>query len=598
MQSIAPTPRAIFFRRPVRWSMFSLLLLGVAATAQATVLEKRVSSSYDDAEERISGKVSRGDSDLELVYDKGGNQTVGIRFPGLTIPQGATITQAWIQFKTDETSSVATSLVIDAHAADDTAPFKTTSYSISSRPRTAASVGWNPPAWNTVGEAGPDQRTPDLSAIVAEIVARPGWVSGNAITFIVSGSGERVAESWNGDAAGAPLLHVEFSGGNNAAPTVDAGADATITLPTNSVQLDGTVTDDGLPAGTVTATWTHVGGTGAGAVSFADPAAVDTTVTFSNDPGTYQLRLTATDGELTSSDDVIIQVFAEGVSSAVQSITQVNYFDTGYDSNGNPLTVPSTDPAGVLYDESTGRLIIADSEINEIPEVWDNAPYNIFVTSLTGGVLHGQYDVTVSQNGVLGNKEPTGIAYCANDGHYYISNDDNRLIYRYAFDSASGFSLVDSVSTAGATDDPEGITCDPATGKLYVIGGNDINIVVYRYQNGFVLDSVIDLTATAGIPAGIPSDPEGIAFDAVSGHLFVMSNDDDAIFEFTDQGVFLDKFDIGGFSPRPKQPQGLSIGPSSATPGKQSFYISDAMVDNNYDPSERDGRIFEAEINR
>ena len=77
-----------------------------------------------------------------------------------------------------------------------------------------------------------------------------------------------------------------------------------------------------------------------------------------------------------------------------------------------------------------------------------------------------------------------------------------------------------------------------------------------------------------------------------------MSNDDDAIFEYTDQGVFLDKFDISGFSPRPKQPQGLSIGPSSVTPGKQSFYISDAMVDNNYDPSERDGRIFEAEINR
>jgi hypothetical protein len=37
-----------------------------------------------------------------------------------------------------------------------------------------------------------------------------GWVSENALALIISGSGERVAESANGALDAAPLLHVEF----------------------------------------------------------------------------------------------------------------------------------------------------------------------------------------------------------------------------------------------------------------------------------------------------------------------------------------------------------------------------------------------------
>ena len=37
------------------------------------------------------------------------------------------------------------------------------------------------------------------------------WSTGNALVFVVTGSGRRVAESYDGDAAGAPLLHVEYS---------------------------------------------------------------------------------------------------------------------------------------------------------------------------------------------------------------------------------------------------------------------------------------------------------------------------------------------------------------------------------------------------
>ncbi|HEX7077594.1 MAG TPA: LamG-like jellyroll fold domain-containing protein [Candidatus Eisenbacteria bacterium] len=87
----------------------------------------------------------------------------------------------------------------------------------------------------------------------------------------------------------------------NAAPTVSAGADQTITLPQTSASLQGTASDDGLPSGTLTTSWSVV--SGPGAATFADASAPSTTVTVDS-TGTYLLRLTATDGALSASDDV------------------------------------------------------------------------------------------------------------------------------------------------------------------------------------------------------------------------------------------------------------------------------------------------------
>ena len=50
------------------------------------VEDVRVAASSDDAEEGALGNISRGSSDLELVFDGGGNQTVGLRFTGVAIP--------------------------------------------------------------------------------------------------------------------------------------------------------------------------------------------------------------------------------------------------------------------------------------------------------------------------------------------------------------------------------------------------------------------------------------------------------------------------------------------------------------------------------
>jgi hypothetical protein len=175
-----------------------------------TMLNIRVAASAADAEESSSGSVTLNSSDLELVADgSNNNQTVGMRFAGVSIPQGRTIVNAWVQFQVDEATSVATSLQVQGQASDNAALFTTASGNVSQRPRTTA-VPWSPVAWPTVGAAGTAQRTPNLAAVIQQIVDRPGWVSGNALAVIVTGTGWRVAESFDGLPAAAPLLHVEY----------------------------------------------------------------------------------------------------------------------------------------------------------------------------------------------------------------------------------------------------------------------------------------------------------------------------------------------------------------------------------------------------
>ena len=183
----------------------------VAAGVAAPIVDVRVSAGDDDAEESQSGSMSRSSSDLELA-DEGSNtgQTIGMRFVGVDIPPGATIVDAYVQFQVDEADSGAVSLEIRGQAADDAVTFTGSSGDISTRPTTSAAVSWSPPPWPSVGAAGADQRTPDLSEVVQEIIDRTDWSRGNALAIIITGTGERTAESYNGKSSAAPQLHVEY----------------------------------------------------------------------------------------------------------------------------------------------------------------------------------------------------------------------------------------------------------------------------------------------------------------------------------------------------------------------------------------------------
>jgi hypothetical protein len=292
------------------------LTVSVSEAGAPVVVQRTVAASSDDAEQRGSGSMDLTSSDLELTTDGSTVQTVGIRFDDLPVPAGATITNAYVRFVVDEVSTGSAQLQIAAQAADDPPTFTSASGNISSRPRTSASVAWAPASWPTVGVAGPDQQTPDLSAVLQEVVGRPGWASGNAVVVVITGTGRRTAEAFDG--SGGTVLVVEYATGvsaGNRPPVVSAGPDQAIVLP-NQASLSGAVTDDGLPnpPGTVSHQWSAV--SGPGVVTFGDPAALATTAAFS-DPGSYVLRLTASDSELERSDDLMVTVTSPSAAPVI-----------------------------------------------------------------------------------------------------------------------------------------------------------------------------------------------------------------------------------------------------------------------------------------
>jgi hypothetical protein len=218
-------------------------------------------------------------------------------------------------------------------------------------------------------------------------------------------------------------------------------------------------------------------------------------------------------------------------------------------------------------------LFIADSEINELSVFNGN---NIFEVSLTGDTVYGQY--------ASNNKEPTGLTYNEFDGYFYIVNDDNLQLCRYDNQLNRTLACVKTnVATPNAYD-PEGLTSDPQTGFLYVsdaISGGK-QVLVYNSQLQFQYR----------FSAPQPRDGEGIAFDPVSRHLFILSGLENAIYEYTTSGTFVQSYDIRGFNPTPTAAQGISFGPTSDpndSPSRLAVYIADGMRDNF-----ADGRIYEA----
>ena len=186
------------------------VVVTVLVTPPPGTLDRVVVHGHDDAEEVPTGTVNRSSSDLEMVVDGMVSQVVGIRFQNVIIPPFATVTSAYIQFTVDETGASPTHLTIEGQASDDAAAFSATANNVSSRPRTTAAVAWAPVPWNTINEAGPNQRTSDLTSIVQEIRTRPGWHSGNAMAFVITGTGRRTAVAYDGSPVGAAHLIIDY----------------------------------------------------------------------------------------------------------------------------------------------------------------------------------------------------------------------------------------------------------------------------------------------------------------------------------------------------------------------------------------------------
>ena len=143
------------------------------------------------------------------MEDKGDTQIVGIRFTNLNLQQGAFINQAFLQFTVDKGNNInPCDLTIHGELNTNSATFEKITNNISNRNKTTSSVNWSPAEWQDSGDAGPDQKSVDISPIIQEITDQPGFDQNSPIVLIISGNGLRQAISYDENAQQAVELCV------------------------------------------------------------------------------------------------------------------------------------------------------------------------------------------------------------------------------------------------------------------------------------------------------------------------------------------------------------------------------------------------------
>jgi hypothetical protein len=172
-------------------------------------LEVSVAASADDGSSNNTPSYATGGSSVAVGRVQ--EEDAWFRFVGVAVPQGAIITDAYLEVvATGGAANVRTNLYgNDA----DNAVAPTDRATHVAKARTTAFVARDvPPAWTS----GNTYQV-DASAIIQAIVDRPGWASGNALMLLWDDDGTAVGDyltiaAWNNETAAAPLLHIEWEG--------------------------------------------------------------------------------------------------------------------------------------------------------------------------------------------------------------------------------------------------------------------------------------------------------------------------------------------------------------------------------------------------
>jgi hypothetical protein len=260
--------------------------------------------------------------------------------------------------------------------------------------------------------------------------------------------------------------------GTNATPSASAGSDQRVNLIGSEVVvgLTGTAFDDGLPApGALSYSWSKVS-PASPAVAFADPSALTTTATFAG-VGSYTLRLTVTDGELTASDDVVITVIgntAPVVSAGVdQSVALAGVsVDATLTATASDDGLPA--PAALAYTWSTlppANPAVTFSNPNALSTRATFTAAGVYTLRLTAtdGLLSAFDDVVVTVSaGIIRQTSfvPTNDAYLENGVRVNTSNlsiektaTRTRIVYiKYDLSSLSGTPTAATLTLTEGTD--------------------------------------------------------------------------------------------------------------------------------------------------
>jgi hypothetical protein len=242
---------------------------------------------------------------------------------------------------------------------------------------------------------------------------------------------------------------------------------------------------------------------------------------------------------------------------------------------------------------------VIDGEVEEMPKLYKGV--NVFEAT-TAGSLVRTHDTTRFTG------EPVGIDISVEPGsnRFYIADDSKKRIFVVSLGADGKIGTADDTITSFSTaafgnNDPEGLTFGTINGqrRLFTVDGAGRRVYVQAPGSNGRFDGVgpegDDRVTSFNLAVFNVGDPEGVEFNPATGRLYVIDRKKPRIFDLTTSGGLVGTVDLRKFNM--VNPSDLALAPGSKNTAIRNLYITDRGVDNNVDPNENDGKIFEIKLN-
>ncbi len=255
------------------------------------------------------------------------------------------------------------------------------------------------------------------------------------------------------------------------------------------------------------------------------------------------------------------------------------------------------DPAGVDYWPLTGRLLISDSEVDEMSNYFTGK--NVFSATLSGALVSTCSTTNSSRTGF--SNEPNGLAINRNNNRIYTTDDDANKVHEISLGPDQQYCTADdgltSVNIGSVYNIQDAEDVAYGNNSLYIAGGTDAEVYIIPLGADGVLGGGDDGPKSQFDTYRLGfTDLEGIGYNWDNNSLLIVSagSTDKYLGETTTTGTLLNVYDLNysGLTHR----EDVTYAPSSQNPAVKSIYVADRGTDNNTNSSENDGQVWELSI--
>jgi len=246
----------------------------------------------------------------------------------------------------------------------------------------------------------------------------------------------------------------------------------------------------------------------------------------------------------------------------------------------------SPDPMGLTYNPRTKKLLISDAEVDEMPALWKGK--NLFVAKRGGRLMAtGTFKKFTH--------EPEDLAWDNKHQVLFVTDDDLDRVFRVGRGKDKKLGTRDDVVKTVlqmhrfGSFDPEGLAWFGGRKPMLIVS-DSTNRRVYKIHRGRdrrfgTRDDIVNSFGTQKYGFTTAEDV------AVRGkHLFIVSSRQRFILETTMKGGLIQKIDLTGLGI--VSASGITFAPGTDG-GRSRLYLTASGVDNNVNPNENDGRLFE-----